>query len=69
MSTQNKPGYKRCDKITVKTVPFTVRRLRDILDIDASTLEDGSVIVYNESTDTFITQTLLEKQKINGGNF
>lgn len=68
-TTLNKPGYQRCDKITVKTVPFTTRRLRDILDIDASVLEDGAVIVYDESTDTFKTQTLLEKQTLNGGNF
>lgn len=64
-----KPGYQNCDKITVKTVPFSVRRFRDLLDIDASSLPDGAVIVYDESTDTFVTQTLLDKQSINGGNF
>jgi hypothetical protein len=68
-AVKNKPGYQRCDQITVKTVPFTTRRLRDILDIDATVLEDGAVIVYDESTDTFKTQTLLEKQTLNGGNF
>jgi len=70
MSTvKNKPGYQRCDKITVKTVPFTARRIRDLLDVDGSTLDDGAVFVYDESSDTFKTQLLLEKQKINGGNF
>jgi len=68
-AVKNKPGYQRCDKITVKTVPFTVKRLRDILDVDSTILENGALLVYDANTDTFKTQTLLESQTLNGGNF
>ena len=43
--------------------------LRNLSDIDSSTLDDGAVIVYDKGTDKFLTQTLLEKQFINGGHF
>lgn len=44
-------------------------QLRNLPDVDASKLDDGAVVVYNKSTDKFLTQTLLEKQIINGGHF
>lgn len=67
----NKPGYQRCDKITVKTVPFTTKRIGDLLDVDLSILEDGAVLVYDQDSNTFKSQTLLEKQTfvIDGGTY
>lgn len=44
-------------------------QLRSLPDVDASNLNDGAVVVYDKGADKFLTQTLLEKQIINGGHF
>lgn len=44
-------------------------QLKNLTDVDATTLDDGSLLVYDESTEQFVTQKLLDKQLINGGNF
>ena len=42
----------------------------DILSgVDTSAKEDGSVLVYNASSENFEATKTLEKQFINGGNF
>jgi hypothetical protein len=45
------------------------RSLRSLTDVDLSNLEDGSLLIYNESVEKFQASTLLEKQNINGGHF
>ena len=46
-------------------------KLQDIGDIDVATQGklDGSVLVYNISTDKWVSTKILEKQLINGGFF
>ena len=46
--------------------------LKNLTDVDSSTLEDGSVIVYRSSTANFVTTTnvsLTGENFMNGGNF
>ena len=46
--------------------------LKNLTDVDSSTLEDGAVIVYRESTSNFVTTTnisLTGENFMNGGNF
>ena len=48
---------------------IAVRRLSDLLDVDISSKEDGSLIIYDEDTGKFKSSTLLDKQEMNGGHF
>jgi hypothetical protein len=59
------------DAVTKFYVDETISeiRIRDLADVDSDSLDDGSVFVYDNDSDTFITQKLLDKQLINGGNF
>ena len=46
--------------------------LKNLTDVDSSTLDDGSVIVYRSSTANFVTTTnvsLTGENFMNGGNF
>lgn len=43
--------------------------LADLTDVDAANKQDGSLLIYDEGTQKFLTSTVLEKQNINGGNF
>ena len=43
--------------------------LAGLTDVDAATRVDGSVLVYNESSEKFETKTVLEEQTINGGQY
>ena len=45
------------------------KRLSDLLDVDVSAKEDGSLLIYDESEEKFVASRLLEKQIINGGHF
>lgn len=48
---------------------IAAKRLSDLLDVDVSTKEDGSLLIYDETVEKFKSSTLLEKQNINGGHF
>ena len=48
---------------------IAAKRLSDLLDVDVSTREDGSLLIYDETVEKFKSSTLLEKQNINGGHF
>jgi len=43
--------------------------LSNLNDIDASTPEDGDVLVWHEDTQKWVAQKLLDKQLINGGQY
>ena len=45
------------------------KRLSDLLDVDVSAKQDGSLLIYDENQQKFLASTLLEKQNINGGHF
>lgn len=55
--------------LRIRTSTFTKSRLEEFENIDASNLEDGSVLVYSTSLGKWETTRTLEKQIINGGNF
>lgn len=48
-------------------------RLRNLGDVNSSTLSDGSMIQYDATTDKFVTKTSIESNTgtiiFNGGNF
>jgi hypothetical protein len=46
-----------------------VRRIADLIDVDLMGLEDGSLLIYNATSEKFEASILLEKQNINGGHF
>lgn len=43
--------------------------LSNLNDVDASTPEEGDVLVWHEDVDKWIAQKLLDKQEINGGQY
>lgn len=66
------------DRTQVKKVVVgkPVRRIRqagnnigDLNNVDLSNLQDGSVLVYNQSTTNFESTLNLEKQNVNGGSY
>lgn len=59
------------DATTKNYVDTTVSgmKIRDLADVDSSTLDDGAIYVYDSELDVFVSQRLLDKQFINGGNF
>lgn len=48
---------------------MAIFRLGDLVDVDLSDLEDGSVLVYQESTEKWVATRALEQQYINAGQF
>jgi hypothetical protein len=48
---------------------IAAKRLSDLLDVDVSNKQDGSLLIYDENEQKFLASTLLEKQNINGGHF
>jgi hypothetical protein len=57
-------------KINVRSVPFSSRRLQDLTDVNTSKLDDGSVLVYNKADEKFESTLNIDKnQNINGGHY
>jgi hypothetical protein len=48
---------------------IAVRKLGDLVDVDTSSNQDGSLLIYDETQEKYIASTLLDKQNINGGHF
>lgn len=48
---------------------IAIRKLGDLIDVDLSAKEDGSLLIYDEQDEKFKASRLLEKQQINGGHF
>ena len=50
-----------------------VNRLRNLTDVDSSTLTDGALLQYDAPSDKFVTKTTIETNTgtiiFNGGNF
>lgn len=70
-------GSSRTLNVTVKKKPkvfvnqsgLVVRKLSDLADVDGSSREDGSLLIYDADEEKYKNSTLLDKQKINGGHF
>jgi hypothetical protein len=45
------------------------KRLSDLIDVDLSAQEDGSILIYDEIRDKYVAGLILEKQIINGGQY
>jgi len=61
------PQQQSIQVTSIGSVGFT--KMENIIDLDLSGKSDGSVILYNQSTDKWITTTLLNKQIIEAGEF
>ena len=44
-----------------------IKSIGDLIDVDTSTKVDGSILIYNATTQKFETSLLLDKQTIDGG--
>lgn len=72
MSTGNKLKVMVNPKKTVlvnQSGVIAVRKLSDLLDVDVSAKEDGSLLIYDVNQEKFVASRLLDKQEINGGHF
>ena len=49
--------------------PITIPKLSDIGDVDASSLTNGSVLVYKTNTGRWTSTTTLDAQNMDGGEF
>lgn len=54
------------DRETVRSVGVGGNRLRSLLDVDATSLDNGETLVYDSNTDQFIIKDL---PRVDGGNF
>lgn len=52
-----------------KVAPDAQRHIDQLAGVDLTNATDGSVLVYNSSSENFEATKRLEKQFINGGNF
>lgn len=62
------------DEVAAIAIEFLERvmipqHLQDLLDVDLSDLEDGSVLVYKQNTAKWTSTRLLEQQYIEAGQF
>lgn len=53
--------------VGIQGLSATTGSVSNIADVDASNLQDGSVLVYSIDTLKWVAQKTLEKQKIIGG--
>jgi hypothetical protein len=47
--------------------PTTVAKVTDILDVDSTSLNNGSLLVYKTTTQKWTSTTTLEAQNLEGG--
>jgi hypothetical protein len=62
-------NVKKKPQVLVNQAGLTTRKLSDLIDVNLSAKEDGSLLIYDEETEQFVASTLLEKQTVNGGHF
>jgi len=67
----NLPGTQKVS-VTVPSASLK-SKLTSLTDVNATTLEDGSILQYDATSDKFITRTNIKTErgtlKLNGGNF
>lgn len=56
-------------ELKLKTESFIVRNVSDLTDIDTTNLENGSLLIFNTSTNKWTASRLLDNQTIEGGHF
>ena len=66
-------GPQKVSVTTPTAVVDGVTRLRNMTDVNSSTLEDGALIQYDASSDKFVTKTEISTESgtitFNGGSF
>lgn len=60
---------KKEDKIFINQSGTVITKISDLVDVDTSAKKDGSLLIYDEEQEKFIASILLEKQKVNGGQY
>ena len=68
-SIVTKPNKEKTVLVNQADILNYVNTLEGLLDVNAAAKTDGSLLIYDEATEKFITSTLLEKQTVNGGHF
>lgn len=53
----------------VRIINTGAGELNNLNDVDSSVLTDGSVLVYNDSTKKWVSQLVLDKRDITGGQY
>ena len=69
MSNINVLLSNRRNQVLINQAEATIKRLNDILDVEADSPQNGAFLVYNASTQTFQTTVLLNDQTIDGGTY
>lgn len=66
-ATINQPGRIQARAMVIGTP----QRLVDLVDVDASQLDDGSVLIYETASNQFVVKNIIENDntKIVGGSF
>ena len=66
----NLPGTQ---KVSVTVPSASLKKLTSLTDVNATTLEDGSILQYDATSEKFVTRTDIKTErgtlKLNGGNF
>jgi len=57
------------EQIRVRSSIAVSKKLEDFTNIDATDLNNGSVLVYKTNTDRWTSTLLLNQQNIDGGEF
>ena len=54
-------------KILINQSEAIVKRIGDLIDVDTTNKVDGSILIYNATTQKFEASLILNKQIIDGG--
>lgn len=68
-STVNYTSTVNVSSVGIQGESASASNLEDLVNVDKTVLEDGSVLVYNTTTSKWVTTRLLEKQIMNAGHF
>jgi hypothetical protein len=55
--------------VTARSTSGGSGSIGSLTDVDVTTLQDGSILVYNSQSGKFESTTTLENQILNGGNY
>ena len=61
--------YITVDTVGIQGLSGTSGGVSDLLDVDASNLQEGSILVYKTATNKWTSTLNLEDQYMNGGFF
>lgn len=49
--------------------PAGIQNISEASDVDTSNIEDGSILIYSQSSEKWVASRLLEKQAIESGHY